>query len=108
MKKINFRQLAKRDTWLRLVRRVRVGVRLSGRWLLIRHSHALDVTAVALVLLMAGYLVVTLLYLEPPGVSAMPPGQPELVTDVIDHLELWIEQRDADLSSGLKVPEGVL
>ncbi|MFH1354000.1 MAG: hypothetical protein ABIH36_01810 [bacterium] len=108
MKKMDLRKLVKRETWLHLVRRVRTGVRAGGRWLLIRHSHALDVAAVALVLLIAGYLVITLLYLEPPGVNAAPPGQLELATDVIDRLELWIEQWDTDLSSSLKIPEGVL
>lgn len=106
--KINLGQMMNRESWLCFARWAKKKVCLAGRWLLIQHSHALDITAVALVLVVVVYLVVALLYLAPPGVNKPPSGQLELATDVIDRLELWVEQRDAILSAGLEVPEGVL
>lgn len=106
--KVDLKKMINREVWRRFWHRARVGPRLATRWLLILHGHALDVAAVALVLVLAMYLVVILLYLAPPGVSGRPPDRLELATDVIDHLELWIEQRDAILSSGLSVPKGAL
>lgn len=108
MMKVDLKNVMSRDIWHRFGHRVRVGLRLAVQWLLILHGHALDIVAVALVLVLATYLVVILLYLAPPGVNATPPGRLELATDVIDRLELWIERRDAILSSGLSVPKGVL
>ena len=106
--KVDLKNVMSQETRHHFVHRVRVGLHLAAQWLLILHGHALDIVAVALVLVLAMYLVVTLLYLAPPGVNATPPGRSELATDVIDRLELWIEQRDAILSSGLSVPKGVL
>ncbi len=108
MMKIDFKNVISQEVWRRFGHRVRGGLRLAVQWLLILHGHALDIVAVALVLVLAMYLVVILLYLAPPGVNEAPPDRLELATDVIDRLELWIEQRDAILSSGLSVPEGVL
>lgn len=66
------------------------------KWLLLQHSHAVDLIAVILILVFASWTVVTLLYVDPPGVLGMPPATQELAVDTIDRLEFWIEEREAN------------
>ncbi len=106
--KIDVKLLTDKENWLRLTHKLKNKFRSVGRWVLTGHSHALDIMAAVLVLLLGLYLVLTLLYLEPPGTVEQPANTLDLSTDLIDRLELWIEQWDAELSSGMSVPDGIL
>ena len=66
-----------------------------------RLLHMLTVIAIALA---AVALIWELLYVDPEGVANLPSSNPKLLTEGIDRLEFWIEEREAVRQKSLDLP----
>jgi hypothetical protein len=75
------------------------------RWLLVEHSHALDVGLSILVLVVGAWRLVRVSFFAPPNVVVPEVNHEALNVDVIDELEWWIEDVEAKRSRGIIIPQ---
>lgn len=96
MKKIDLKKLKallKKDFWSNLSIKLKLSLRGLPKTLFIKHSHVIDAISVALVLVLAGYLVLALFYFIPSDIETDISGQQKLSVDLLDRLGSWIEDR---------------
>ena len=65
-------------------------------WFLIKNLHVLVLVITTSVFAIGFWLIVVLLYLEPPGFDIDNDSQLQLSVDAIDRLEFWIEVRQEE------------
>ena len=96
MKNIDFKKLkilSDNEFWRRTGNELKLSLRELPKALFIRHSHVVDMISVALVLVLAGYLVLALFYFVPTDVDTGAGEQQRLTADLLDRLGLWIDER---------------
>lgn len=111
MKKINLKKLqalSKKEFWNAFGIRLKLSLRGLPKTLFIKHSHAIDVISVTLVLVLAGYLVLALFYFTPSDIEADSNSQQKLSVDLLDRLNLWVEERGHEKQRPLNLSDDKL
>jgi len=109
MKKISWQKLKSlgdKEFWLEFGSKFQQFLRNLPRTLFIRHGHLIDVLAVMMVLLFAGYLVAVLLYFHPLVETDGSVPRQGLSVDRIERLQGWMAVRAKERGRELRIPEG--
>jgi hypothetical protein len=102
---IDLKRYANREEWEHLLRRLRRLPPVLVGAVLVSHIRMAKIGVTLLVLVVAIYLMIILLYLPPPGVVVAEPEVLRLDTALIDRLTSWLAQREALRGGELTVPD---
>ncbi len=83
-------------------------VHVSRSWpqrLLLRHNRGIEIALLVVALIFSFSLAVWLLYVVPQEALQQADVSVLLMTDTLDELELWIEERQRALEEGVVLPE---
>jgi len=67
----------------------------------------MNIGAVVVVLLVAIYMMIVLLWLEPPNLDKVAPTAPSLSVERIEKLGIWIKERQAERGQIIELREGI-
>jgi hypothetical protein len=89
----SLRALSDKNFWRGVGNKLKLSLHELPKLLFVKHSHILDSIAIALVLVLAGYLVLTLFYLAPSDFNVESREQQKLTVSLLERIDTWIERR---------------
>ncbi len=75
-------------------------------WLLVEHSHVVNLFLSVVILMVAAFLLIRVSFFAPKDMVVPKAEREELEVNLIDELEWWIEDIEAKKSRGLMIDEG--